>query len=145
MPYAGVSVNGQIVSSGTFVLPIDDRARRAQPPDDLAVGALAGGRSSVGAERGRLARDVHVVLDRDRHAEERPPVAALAERVGLRPARPLGEHHAERVELRVEALDALQARVDELARRDLAGGDQLGLARGPGEDEVGGVHRHAGT
>ena len=56
--------------------------------------------------------------------------------VGLE-QRALGEHLAEGVELGVEALDARQVRLDELARGDLAGAQQLGLARGAGEGQVG--------
>ena len=52
----------------------------------------------------------------------------------------LGEHDAVARDQRVEALDPLQVELRQLARRDLAGADQLGLAREAGEGEVGGVH-----
>ena len=81
-PNVGDSVQGVIVSSGTLVLPRITAPGRAQAADDLAVG---GGGAAVGvaAPRGQLAGDVHVVLDRDRHAEQRPPVARLGAAVGL--------------------------------------------------------------
>ena len=42
---------------------------------------------------------------------------------------------------RVEPRDPLEVQLDELARGDLAGGDQLGLAGDPGVGELDGVHR----
>ena len=61
--------------------------------------------------RVHLAGDVDFVLDRDRHAEQRPLLAGLQPRLGLLgfEQRPLGEDLAEGVQLRVEALDPLQA------------------------------------
>ena len=53
----------------------------------------------------------------------------------------LGEHDSEGVQQRVEPLDALQVQLQQLARRDLSGRDQLGLAGDPGEGEVGRFHR----
>src|SRR5439155_1032573 len=122
---------------GDVGLADHDRAGLAQPADDLAVGS-GGLPDHGGAEARRLAGDVLVVLDRDRHPVQRTSVA-VAERVGVR-TRPLGEDDPKRVEPRVQVLDALQARVDELARRDLAGGHHLRLARHAREDEIGGVH-----
>ena len=49
----------------------------------------------------------------------------------------LGVDGAERVELRVEALDPLQAQLDQLAAGDLAVADELRLADETGEREVG--------
>jgi hypothetical protein len=54
--------------------------------------------------------------------------------------RALGEHDPEGVDPVVQALDPLQAGIDQIARRDLALGDHLGLAPGTGEDEIGGIH-----
>ena len=95
---------------------------------------------------GDLAGDVGVVLDRDRDAEQRALVAAAAAAVGLvgLDQRALGEHDAEGVERGVEPRDALEARLGQLARGELAGGDQLRLAREPGVDGVGG-HGHGGA
>ena len=52
-----------------------DGARGAQAAHDLAVGG-GGLADHTGAVRGQLAGDVHVVLDRDRHAEQRCGLAA---------------------------------------------------------------------
>ena len=68
-PKVVVSVAGSIVISGTQRLADDDRPGRAQPADDLGV-ARHRARVGGGAPRGRLAGDVDVVLDRDRHAEQ---------------------------------------------------------------------------
>ena len=54
--------------------------------------------------------------------------------------RPLAEHDAERVELRIEPLDARERRLGDLARRHLARRDELRLARGAGVGQFGCVH-----
>ncbi len=118
-----------------------DRAGGPHALDDLGVfaGGLAVG---VRAVRGDVDGDVGVVLDRHGHTEQRALVAALESRrrlVGLR-QRALAVHAAERVELRVQPVDALEVGLDQLARRDLAGPDQLGLSRDSGEGQLGGVH-----
>ena len=86
---------------------------------------------------GHLAGDVDFVLDRDRHAEQRPLLAGLQPRLGLLgfEQRPLGEDLAEGVQVRVVALDPDQVHVDELGRRDLARADHLRLARGAREGD----------
>ena len=60
---------------------------------------------------GQLAGKVDFVLDRDRHAEQRPLLARLQPRLGLLglEQRPLGEDDAERVQLRIEPLDPVEA------------------------------------
>ena len=144
-PKVGVSVNGDDLQLGDVRLADDHRAGGAQAAHDLGV--LARGLAvGVGAVGGDLAGDVGVVLDRDRDAEQRARVAAAAAAVGLvgLDQRALGEHDAEGVERRVEPRDALEAGLGQLARGELAGGDQLGLAREPGEDGVGG-HGHGGA
>ena len=140
-PNVGDSVHGVIVISGHVRLADDHRSGRAQPADDLGVRRDRPA-VRVAAVGGRLAGDVAVVLDRHRHAEQRPLVAALGAGVGLvgLGQRALGERHAVGVELRVEPRDALEVQLGELARRDLAAADQLGLAGGAGEGEVDGVH-----
>ena len=96
-------------------------------------------------KRRHLAGHVELVLDRDRHAQQRAlggrryQLALGVGLIGLQP-RALLEHDPERVQLWVEALDPLQVEVDQLARGDLARGDQLGLPGDPGVGEVGGVH-----
>ena len=54
----------------------DDCARRAQPPHHLGVVGL-GGPVGGGAVCRHLAGDVDVVLDRDRHAEQRQPLTRV--------------------------------------------------------------------
>ena len=117
MPHVGDSVNGVIVSSGTLRLAEDHGAGGAQAAHDLRVGARPAPRSP-GAARGDLAGDVGVVLDRDRHAQQRAVLAAAAARVGLRrlDQRALGEHDAVGVERRVDALDPVQEELGQLAR-----------------------------
>ena len=70
---------------GHVGLADQDRARLAQPRDDVGVGAL-GLAVGAGAEGRDLARDVGVVLDRDGHAEQRALLPA--ERRARRPGRP---------------------------------------------------------
>ena len=82
-PKAGPSVSPMIASSGRLVLPRIDRAGGAQPADELVV---ALGRAAVAPRCPSvvdLAGHVLGVLDRDRHAEQRPLVAGAAARVGL--------------------------------------------------------------
>ena len=82
-----------------------------------------------------LARDVGVVLDGDRHAQQWRRVGP-GERgsgpVGLL-QRLLGEHDAEGVQVWIDALDTLEQRLYELTRRDLTPADELRLAPDPGE------------
>ena len=124
-PNVGDSVHGVTVSSGTFVLPrITAPAVRRR----RTISASAARRAVVGvaAEGGHLAGDVHVVLDRDRDAEQRPRVAALGARVGLvgLRQRALVEGDAVGVELAGRAVDAVQVELGELARRHLATADR---------------------
>src|SRR5688572_8936333 len=90
-----------------------------------------------------LAGEVVVVLDRERHAEERPVVRLAAPGLGLVRLRQsaLGEHDPERVQLRLDPLDPLEVDLDQLARGDLPLADQLRLAERPGICQLDGVHR----
>ena len=130
-------MKGQIVSSGTFVIPIGIGARRAQPADDLGVLArrLVDGPAP---ERVELSGDVELVLDRDRDAQQRRRLAGVQSRLGVLGLRQrlLAEHDPERVQSRVEPLDPLEVELHQLARRDLARAQQLGLPRGPGKRQV---------
>ncbi len=143
-PNVGDSVNAVAISSGTWVLPrITAPAARSR----LTTSASAGGRLRIGvaAVGGDLAGDVDVVLDRDRHAEQRPHVARAAAAVRLVGGgeRLLAEHDAERVQQRVEPGDPRQEELHQFARGDLAGGDQVGVAGEAGEGEVVAVHSAA--
>ena len=107
-----------------------DRARGAQALDLRRVdgGDGLGERRDPG-RRGR-AGDVDVLLDRERDAVQRAaaPVRRVG-RVGGR-ARLVGQHDDDRVQVAVHRLDALQVRVDDLARGHLAARDQLGQFTG---------------
>ena len=74
---------------------------------------------------------------RENHAET-PLVALPAPRLGLLSLDqgPLGHDHPEGVQRRIETLDALQVRLDELARRDLPAADELGLTGDRGERKI---------
>ena len=130
-PHVIDSVNGHSPSSRIFVLPTTiapaSRSRRT-----TSESAPAGSRDRPGPAARDLAADVHLVLDRDRDAGQRPRsrVAGLAQRL-------LGVDGPERVQLRVEALDPAQRQLDQLARRHLAVAHQLRLAGEAGEGEVG--------
>ena len=134
-------MNGQIVSSGTFVLPIRIAPGGAQPRDDVGVdGARAAVRRA--APGGHLAGDVHVVLDRNRHTQQRALLPGRAARVGLVGLGQcaLGEDDAVGVEPRVQALDALEGGLDDLTGRDLPVAHHARLLGGTGVGEIDGVH-----
>ncbi len=140
-PKASDSVNGKIVSSGTCVLPM------TMAPASRRARTTSASRSRGPAVRQRapgrdLPGDVGVVLDRHRDAEQRAPIAGAAAPVGLVGLHQgaVGEHDAEGVDLGIRLPDALERRLDELARGDLAGGHEARLLGGAGVAEVGGVH-----
>jgi hypothetical protein len=107
-----------------------DRARLAQPPNHLAVGRDRAWKA-IGAVGGQLAGKVMVVLEGDRHPQQRPLLAPLQPCLGLLGLEQgsLGEHDPERVQLRVESLDPIEAEPHELGRRDLARAYHLSLLR----------------
>ncbi len=109
----GEAVDGEL---GEVGLAEDHGSGVAQSPDDHAVllRRLAVGGRAVGRD---LARVVDVVLDRDRHSEQRrllPGGEALLRplRVGMRL---LAEHDPVGVQLRLDPRDALQVELDQLA------------------------------
>ena len=138
-------MNGQIVSSGTCVLPTSTapawRSRRTTSLSCSAGVAVVAG-VPVG---GDVAGDVGVVLDRHGDPEQQALVPGPEPGVGLVGLghRPLGEHDAEGVELGLQALDARQALAHQLARGHVARRDATGLLRGAGEGEVVEVHGRA--
>ena len=136
-PKAGPSVNGHWPISGVLVLPTITAPAARSRRTELAVGRLGAG-TRPAAERGRLAGHVDVVLDRDRHPEQRQPLAggeAPVRGVGLG-ERGLRAQAAEGVERGLGRLDPRQRRLDQLDRAHLAGGQQLRLAAEPGEGDV---------
>ena len=116
-------------------------ARGAQTAHELAV-IRDGGEVGRRAPGRYLAGHVLHVLDRDRHAQERPLVTGATAPVGLLRVheRALVHDVSERVQLRVEALDPLEVEDHELARGHIAAADQLRLAGDSCEGEVIPVH-----
>ena len=74
-PHVADSVNGHCIQLGHVRLAEHDRAGGAQAADDLGVRGRRAVHGAVPLHRD-LAGDVGVVLDSDRHAEQRPLVAA---------------------------------------------------------------------
>src|SRR5690606_27695734 len=97
------------------------------------------------AARGQDSLRVVNVLERERDAVQGAAVVAARD-LALGPlrlrARELGSHGDERVELRLEGLDALEAGRRELDRGELAGADEAG---GLGDGEAAEVLRHEGS
>ena len=115
----------------------DHRAGGAQAPDDLGVG----GRCrwlTAGAVRGDLAGNVDVVLDRDRHAQQRTPLSVLEALqccVSLLECA-FGAHGDERAQRRVQPLDPRQVELRQLARCHLTCLEQLAQPGDAGEREI---------
>ena len=132
-PWRG-SVVGRIPNSGRFVIPTTTKPGLAQPPHQVGgvIGPLAGEEARAAVELPAL--DRRVALDRDRHARERRGVAGL-DGVGLG-QRPLAVDLDERVERRVERLDAPQRGLDDLTRGRVAGAHERGGLFGGHEREV---------
>jgi hypothetical protein len=129
---------------GHVRLADDDRAGGAQTAHGLAVRGRRLGHEAGPVGR-QLAGDVHVVLDRDRHAEQRRPVAG-AQALLRHPRllqRALGAHDPEGLQLAVQAIDAVEVQLGELGRGDLAWAQQLGLALSPCVGQLVGVGQHA--
>ena len=109
MPEPGPAGEGPLAQLAGVGLADDHRAGGLQAAHHLGV--LGGRRDIAGrAEERGLAGDVDVVFDRDRHAQQRRPVAVGAAAVGLGGTgqRRLGEHHTECVQRRLAGFDGLQ-------------------------------------
>ena len=131
--------------SGVLVLPTRSRpprAVRATSSESAAGHVLAIRRRAVGrAHAGRVLQ----ILVRDRQpVQRRQIVAARAPAIGLvrRRERALGRARHDRVDERVDALDAREVRRDELARRARARAQRAPPARSPG---AGRARRPAGA
>ena len=127
-PKVGFSLKGQRPTSGVIVLPtITAPAARRRRTTSLSASAT---QCSPPHRTGSSAGEVHVVLDRNRHAEQRRALACGQARVGLRGGRAclLGEDQAERVKQRLKRLRALERGLYERGGGDLAGRDEPGPA-----------------
>ena len=119
----------------------DDHPGRANRGDEVGV---LGSRHEhrLAAQAGDLARDVEIVLDRDRDAEQRPalPRGSAAVRLVGSGKRLVGEHRDGRVDRRVLAIDGVERRLGELPRGQRPGGEQLALSRWSSGHGLGGCH-----
>ena len=120
--------------------PDDDEARLAQPADHAVVVLCDRVAREVGAAGQAQAADRAVVLDRDRHAGERARVTRPYRR--SRRQRAFAVDVDERVDERLQFVDAAQRSLDELNRRQLAAADERGEVHRRALHEVG-VPRHA--
>jgi hypothetical protein len=84
------------------------------------------------AERRGLPREIHVVLDRDRHAEQGQPFPRRQPPVGLGRLCPgrLLPYDPERADRLLRGVDALQRELDEVAGRKLPGREPFRLGNG---------------
>ena len=119
-PSASLAVHGNSISSGTRVIPIGI-APAARSRRSASASAVCGCAGDLEPRVVAWPPKRHVVLDRDRHAGQRPR-ALHRPAVDLRRGRQrlVRERLAERVQTRVEPLDPRQRQLDELARADLA-------------------------
>ena len=112
------------------------------------LGVLGGRLDMAGrAEEGGLAGDINVVLDRDRHTEQRRPVAVGAAPIGLGGVgqRRLGEHHPEGVQRRLAHVDGLQRATNQLVRAHLTTGQLVELVGQGGKPGSSGLNHHLQT
>ena len=136
-PNVSVSVKDQIIISGTAVLPrITAPAARSRRTTSASCVASRAVRAA--AIRGHLARDIGVVLDRDRHAEQRQPLPRIEP--GLRGRRLSTRRSAkttryERIS-RIEPGDPLQVHVQQFGCGDGTRGEQAGLLGRAGEGDI---------
>ena len=140
-PKASDSVNGKIVSSGTCVLPmtIAPAARSARttsasrsrgPPCDSEPHAVTSPATSVSS----------LIATGTPSSGRRSPAPRRASAWSASVSARSASTTRKALSSRVQPPDALERRLDELARGDLAGGHQARLLGGAGEGEVGGVH-----
>ena len=124
----------------------NDRAGVLETGDDQRVRPGVLSREGGHAVRGRRARYGDVVLDRDRHAVQRPQLGAGGHRfVGrlCRRASLVGEDANNRVQVAVYRVDARQVGLDHVEARDLAAPDRRRQLAGAGAPQVIG-HRARG-
>ncbi len=141
-PHVTDSVNGQRPSSGIVVLPTMT-APAARSRATTAASSGAGARERAGTPARDVAREVDLVLDGDRHPEERAVLARGAPAIGLvcLGQRPVPQDGAERVQRGIERRDARQRELGQLPRRGVAPAHELRLACDSGERCLGVEHR----
>ena len=143
-PQPGVSVNGRIASSESVVLPMitapPARSRRTVSPSAVA-GVASYPRCRTASALPSTSTLSLIAIGTPSRGADSPPDRARVGGVGLGQGA-LAQHLGERVHLGAEALDPLEVELDQLARGDLAGADQLRLARSAGKREF--LWLHAG-
>ena len=136
-PPCAVSVNGHSMSSGVRVTPMTiapaARSRRTSSQSSGSSPAWACEPRTRGVPA--TAMSSLTAIGTPSSGRSIPARDAAGRLVGLE-QRALVEHDAKRVDLAIQAPDALERVLDEVARRDVAGADELGLARDAGEGEV---------
>ena len=144
VPNVTLSVNGQIVISGTFVFPITiaPAARSRRTTSASCVLGRPVGRRAPGRH---LAGHVDVVLDRHRDAEQRQPLARVEPPLGVGRLGPRrrSPDDPEGVQRRIESLDPLEVRFEQRGGCDLPRRQVPRLRRRAGEHQL--VQVHAGA
>ena len=141
MPERGPAGERPLTQFAGVGLADDDGAGGAQAAHHLGVGVGVGD-LAVGAEPGRHAGDVDVVLDRDRDAEQGEGRIALsgsafAIRGGRLGERGVAQHHAEGVERGLAGLDRVERPADQVDGRRTAAGEGEELVSQGGEAGAG--------
>ena len=98
---------------------------------------------AAAAVRRYLTGDVDAVFDRDRHPEQRQPLAGVQPvlRRGGLVTRAVGQHHAVTAQLAIQARNPLQVDLEQLGCRHLSVRQQLRLRGRAGKGEIASVHR----
>ena len=105
-------------------MPIDDRARVAQPIHDGRVVRRQPALENPRRARGRHAPRAQIVLERDRNAGQRPGIVAPRDqRVDLVGACPrvVGEHEVERVHVGLARVDPREVLLEHVTRAAASG------------------------
>ena len=116
-----------------------DRAGAAQPGHERIVDRVNLGGKAVDALGRSSARDVKTFLDRDRHAVQRAErLAALPSPIGFERggAGLVKQLDHDRVESRIDRLDAANVGFDQFRAGQFAGGDLAGHLAGRERDEI---------
>ena len=119
----------------------DHRAGLSKPAHHLGVGG-GGQVVGTGAAGGELPGDVDVVLDRDRHTEQRQALAGIDLLLsrGRLTTGTLGHHHPVGPHLPVQPRDPIEVQLQQCGCGDGARREHAGLFGGAGEGDLGDVH-----